>query len=288
MRSALRRVTAPFALILALTLAATSVVEAGHAWGSYHWARAANPFTLELGDNVDGNWQQHLDKTSTDWNSPQTAAQVNGDETTLDGQPWTGPAVLTTVITTGKTNPRNCRASALTVQVCNAKYGRNGWLGLAQIWISGGHIVQGVAKVNDTYFSQSLYNTWAEKQHVMCQEVAHTFGLGHTSENGSSQNSCMDYFSNTGANADDLRSTEPNYHDFEQLDAIYSGHVESGAAGANTSGQHGFAPVWVGGAAEDGTPQGASPARGRYYVQDVGAGRLLITHVYWTNGHDRN
>jgi hypothetical protein len=23
-----------------------------HAWNDYHWARTANPFTLELGDNV--------------------------------------------------------------------------------------------------------------------------------------------------------------------------------------------------------------------------------------------
>jgi hypothetical protein len=49
----------------------------------------------------------------------------------------------------------------------------------------------------------------------MCQEVGHTFGLGHTSTDGSSQNTCMDYYSNTSSS--DWTSTGPNQHDFDQL-----------------------------------------------------------------------
>ena len=113
-----------------------------------------------------------------------------------------------------------------TTQVCNGSYGKNGWLGLASINIAGSHITRGSAKLNDTYFTTATYNNPNEKLHVMCQEIAHTFGLGHTSENGSSQNTCMDYFSNTGANATSTLSTNPNLHDFEQLNLIYA-HLDS-------------------------------------------------------------
>ena len=53
----------------------------------------------------------------------------------------------------------------------------------------------------------------------MCQEVD-TFGLGHTSEDGSSQNTCMDYFSKTGANAGSTLSPHPNQHDSDELTTI--------------------------------------------------------------------
>ncbi len=285
MRSVLSRAAAPLAIALAITLTAGSVALANHPWSTYHWARAQNPLALQLGDNVDDKWQAHLVKTSSDWNSPETAAQVDGDETTLDAQPWDGILAVTTSIVPGGTSARKCRPIAGTAQVCNERYGKNRWLGLAQIWLSGGHIVQGVAKLNDTYFNTARYNNPAEKQHVMCQEVAHTFGLGHTSEDGTSQNSCMDYFSHATTEADgtyDFRSTEPSYHDFEQLAAIYGGHVESGAGGAVTT-RHGRAPVFVTGSEADGTPRGASPSRGRLYAQDLGNGRIVITHVYWAD-----
>ena len=60
----------------------------------------------------------------------------------------------------------------------------------------------------------------------MCQELGHTFGLTHTSENGSSQNTCMDYFSNTGANATSTLSTRPNQHDYDMLVSIYA-HLDT-------------------------------------------------------------
>jgi hypothetical protein len=111
--------------------------------------------------------------------------------------------------------------------VCSASYGNNGWLGLAQIWITGGtHIVQGVVKNNDYYFGSSTYqfNNTAEMQHVICQEIGHTFGLGHQDESGISLNTCMDYYHNTSAS--DTKSTNPNQHDYDELVTIYS-HLDS-------------------------------------------------------------
>ena len=180
-------------MVGASLLTVSDVVHANHAWGNYHWARTANPFTLKLGDNMSAAWKPLLSQTSSDWNSPALVGS-------------TSP--LITAIVAGTAN-KQCRMVAGTTQVCNGSYGRNGWLGLATINISGSHITQGSAKMNDTYFSTATYNNPNEKLHVVCQEVAHTYGLGHQSEDGSSQNSCMDYFSNTGANATSTSASSP-------------------------------------------------------------------------------
>lgn len=172
-------------------------VSANHSWGSYHWARTSNPFTLKLGDNLSSSWDPYLVTTSADWSIS---------------------SVLDTTIVTGGANPKNCRATSGRVEVCNSKYGNNGWLGLAQIWVSGTHIVQGVTKVNDTYFNLTQYNTPAWKNLVMCQEVGHTLGLDHQDEifDNTNLGTCMDYTSNPDSNQ------HPNAHDYEQLEAIYS------------------------------------------------------------------
>lgn len=205
-----KKIVRTMAVALALGgayIAITETARANHSWGNYHWARTTSPFTLRLGDNLTNtSWKSHLSQTSSDWNSGNTP--------------------LLTSIIAGTSNKR-CSMVAGTTQVCNGTYGNNGWLGLASINLTGGvHITQGTAKMNDTYFNNATYNNPNEKLHVMCQEVAHTFGLDHQSTDGSSQNSCMDYFSNTGANATSTLSTKPNKHDFDQLKLIY-GHLDS-------------------------------------------------------------
>ncbi len=239
---------------LLLLLALASPAAANHSWNGYHWARSANPFTVPLGDNLTAAWDGYL-------------ATASGD--------WSASSVLDTVVGAGSTTGKRCRPSAGTVQVCNAKYGRNGWLGLAQIWISGSHITQGAVKVNDTYFVMAAYNNVNEKLHVMCQEVGHTFGLAHQDESGISLNTCMDYYHNTSDT--DTKSTHPNQHDYDELVTIYS-HLDAAAAASAGPGRSGAA---VPGSDADGTPVGAAPALGHWYVQDLGAGRLLFTHVFW-------
>ena len=247
---------------VAVVAAAGSSVFASHSWGNYHWARTANPFTLKVGNNVTSAWTSEFNTAISDWN--QSAE--------LGLSPVAGSA------------RRNCKMVAGTVQVCNRTYGNNGWLGLASINITGGvHITQGVAKMNDTYFNTPTYNNPNEKLHVMCQEIGHTFGLGHTSEDGSSQNTCMDYFSNTGANAGSTLSTRPNAHDYEQLSSIYA-HLDSfnTSSSATAAARAGQSDV-----TEDPSSWGelmrqSDNGRSSTYERINGDGSKTMTEVYWT------
>ena len=269
-KQTLRRLMAALSLSVA-AVAVTTVAHATHSWGGYHWARTTPQFTLKLGNNMTTvDWKARLAQTSSDWNS--------------------GNSAVLTAIVAGTANKR-CSMVAGTTQVCNGTYGNNGWLGLASINITGGtHITQGSAKMNDTYFNTSTYNNPNERLHVVCQEVAHTFGLDHQSTDGSSQNSCMDYFSNTGANATSALSTKPNQHDFDQLNLIYA-HLDSTTTVAMIAAQvaaFSQGPAAAGRDISD-DPQSwgqlvrQSPnGRSSHYERENGDGSRNVTHVYWT------
>jgi len=174
---------------------------ASHSWGNYHWARTANPFTLKLGDNMSSSWDPYLATSSADWSLS---------------------AVLDTSIVSGGTTANRCKPAAGRVEVCNYTYGRNGWLGLAQIWITGAHITKAVVKVNDSYFKTVTYNTPAWRNTVLCQETGHTLGLDHQDEDfyNAPLGTCMDYSVDPSANQ------HPNQHDYDQLELIYA-HLDS-------------------------------------------------------------
>ncbi len=245
-------------VLAALPLAAS----ANHSWGGYHWARTANPFTLKLGDNVSGLWDGMLGTASSD---------------------WTQSSVLNTTIVAGGTSPKSCRPTSGRVEVCNANYRNTGWLGVAQIWITDGtHITQGTVKNNDYYFGNSSYqyNNTAEMQHVICQEIGHTFGLDHQSTDGSSLNTCMDYYHNTSAS--DTKSTHPNQHDYDELGIIYA-HLDSYTTiGAATQMPAAVANGDFSSPSEWGRLVSTS-ANGREstYVRDFGGGNMVVTHVIW-------
>jgi hypothetical protein len=242
---------------LALILVLPASVSASHSWGTYHWARMANPFTLKLGDNVTSAWDPYLVTTSADWSQS---------------------SVLNTEVVAGSSVKRLCSATTGTVQVCNSKYGNNGWLGVAQIWASGSHITRGTVKLNDTYFATGSYNTPAWRNLVMCQEVGHTLGLDHQDENFTNANlgTCMDYSNDPSTNQ------HPNAHDYAQLETIYA-HLDSTTTVSSAPASNGNAPGFVADEAWGQLVAVTNGGHGATYVRDFGAGNLLVTHVLWAN-----
>ena len=240
-------------LVSLLTVVALAApASASHSWSTYHWARTANPLALSLGDNVDTGWDAYL--------------------VTSSGQ-WSASTVLDTSVVPGSTTSRKCRAVAGRVEVCSAAYGQNGWLGLASISLSLGHIRSGTVKVNDSYFVLPTYNTPDERAHVMCQEIGHTFGLGHTSEDGSVQGTCMDYSTSP-------LSTGPNTHDYDQLATNYA-HLDSTStsSGATVS----TSSESVGNDRSSWGQEVERSADGKHstYVRDFGNGQSVVTEVTW-------
>jgi hypothetical protein len=220
---------------------------ASHSWGGYHWARTSNPFTVQLGDNVSGPWDSMLRTASTDWSTSR---------------------VLDTSVVAGGTDAKRCNPTLGRVEVCSYNYGGKQWLGVASIWLQSGstHIVQGTVKNNDFYFGgnshyQYAYNNTAQMQHVICQEIGHTFGLDHQDESGISLNTCMDYYHNTSAS--DTKSTHPNAHDYDELAIIYN-HLDS----TTTVGSAAFSPF-------------GTTTRTSKVVAHLAGGARLITYTSW-------
>ncbi|HKF14827.1 MAG TPA: hypothetical protein VKB13_06320 [Gaiellaceae bacterium] len=240
-----KRLMAGFAGAMAFAALLVPAASANHSWGNYHWARTSNPFTVPLGDNVSASWDPLLERASSDWGRS---------------------SVLDTVVVPGQARGK-CRPTAGRVEVCNGSYGFNGWLGLAQIWLRGSHITQGTTKMNDSYLSSGYSST--NKQHVICQEVGHTFGLDHQDESGADFNTCMDY-------SDKLDNPSPNQHDYDQLDAIYA-HLDSSSTLAA------FTQVGAAGSAHASPVAVARSHRiGSSTISEYFAdGSRRITHILW-------
>ena len=225
-----------------------------HTWGSYHWARTSNPFSLTLGDNLTSTWDPYLVDARDDWNDS---------------------SVLSTSIVNGGTKPRRCSAQAGKVEVCNTTYGNTGWLGIAGISIDGsGHITKGYVKLNDTYFNTASYNTPEWRRLVTCQEVGHVFGLGHQDENfdNNNLNTCMDYTNSPASNQ------HPNNHDYNLLDSIYS-HLDSydtaGFSNGSTMELYSDESDW--GELVETSKDGVKET----YMKALPDGETLVTDVFW-------
>lgn len=257
MRFELSRGAFAVAAALAAGCIATDA-SANHSWGGYHWARTANPFTVKLGNNVSSVWTSSLAGASSDWSASD---------------------VLSTTVVTGLAKPRNCRPTAGRVEVCSAGYGNTGWLGVAQIWITGTtHITQGTVKLNDTYFNTATYNKPEWRNLVTCQEVGHTFGLDHqdTTFDNPNLGTCMDYTNSPLGPPD---NEHPNLHDYEELDIIYS-HLDATTTIGQSAASAMFPDIDTGDARNWGRlmKMGAS-GRTAIYELDLGGGRKIVTFV---------
>jgi hypothetical protein len=196
------------ALMLIVLLAAVPVF-ANHGWSNYHWAKPGSSVAPPVVMNLTGSWPDYAARVMSDWNASQV----------IDS-PWSFGAI---------SSRKRCTSTTGKIEVCNNTYGQNGWLGIAGISVSGGHIVKGYTKLNDTYYNMAQYNTPAWRQMVFCQEVGHDYGLGHQNEifNNVNVGSCMDYTNApqggvvNGFNYGPA-NLYPNAHDYDQLLTQYN------------------------------------------------------------------
>ena len=239
-------------------------VLANHAWGTYHWSRTSAQISPPIGDNVSSEWDSYLQTAVTDWNRS---------------------IYIESPLVAGSTSPRNCRPRTGRIEVCNSTYGNTGWLGIAQIWLSGGHIVQGITKLNDSYFASPTYNTPAWRAAVTCQEIGHDYGLGHQDEdfNTDATTSCMEYTSVPAGNE------HPDSHDYAMLEQIYA-HTHSSSSSSAVPGQTGSGNS----PADWGRPVAfLRDGRPNVYVREISPGVRVVTHVTWAigegpRGHDHD
>lgn len=263
-------------LLAASTVLAATPAMADHAWGPYHWASDG---TVELTVNqaITSQWTTALNAGIADWEKSRKLSFTQQDVTGV--------------------NLKRCSPIYGQILVCNDSYGQRGWLGIATIWISGGHIVQGTTQLNDTYFDMPRYNTAAWRRLVACQEIAHDFGLDHQDENFTNYNlgTCMDYTSAPEGgiyNGFDYgpSNVSTNGHDYEQILAIYNHKDATSAAATDFGAREVGKPAAPRISSE---PAGLSPSEwGRAIDHDahgrpdtfekvLAPGQKKITHVFW-------
>jgi len=288
-RSRMRQLfTALVGTLIVLSFVAVPAT-ATHSWGTYHWSRTtADPLTLKVVDNTTSGttgWTAELTKTIGEWNAGSTPIRL--------GYTGGNPAI----------DPNTCGPVVGTIQACNANYGSNGWMGIAQIWVSKSHITQANAKLNDYYFASSRYTNYpdpaatlaADRLLVMCQEIAHAFGLDHQDETFRNSNlgSCMDYTNDPNGgtyNGFDYGPTNehPNPHDFAQLTNVIYTHLDNasttgGKKGSNRAEPAGRSEQAIGNNPNEWGQVIASDAQGRpsHYKKNLGDGRAVFTFVIY-------
>lgn len=273
---------AKFIVAAAATTLLAGPAAADHAWNNYHWSKGTGQLTVPVGDNVDSRWDVYLDQAMAG------GPRIDGS----NGDGWNASSVIESPLVAGGTTAKRCRAAAGRIEVCNARYGRTGWLGIASISISGGHITSGITKLNDTYFDTASYNKPEWRMLVTCQEIGHDYGLGHTDETFDNPNdgTCMDYTNAPAGGGSYGPSNEYlNAHDFEQLEIIYAhSHQTTTDFGERKPG--GGKPATPPGLEIGDTPAAWGRAigvdgQGRPNLfEKADSGRKIITHVFWAIG----
>ncbi len=189
--------------IVALGASTAKALSITPSWNGYKWARTGD-LAIKTVNNTTSIWQPYFSAAITGWSQAGM----------IDLVPVTGTPKSAT----------GCSAVFGTIQVCNASYGFNGWLGYANVWTSGGFIVQATVKLNDSYYASAKYNTSAWRMSVMCQEVGHTIGLNHNNGVKTDVNTgtCMDYSNNpAGGGTWGAANLAPGEMDFAGLNIIY-------------------------------------------------------------------
>ncbi|MGH3134328.1 MAG: hypothetical protein ACRDNY_11420 [Gaiellaceae bacterium] len=190
----LRRARILVAALFALVF--PSLAGASHSWNGHHWERTSAERTLTIAESVTSSYSPQAVRDN--WDDPVGAIAFS-------------------------------LASKGEIKAESKSFGNSGWIGLAQIWIQGGHIVKGQVKLNEFYYPFYPDLDRPEvRQQVYCQELGHVLGLDHQDVADSCMNDENDLFTTA--------YPEPSGHDVNQLNDIYNHLDESGGGGGGGNG----------------------------------------------------
>lgn len=277
------RIVHRVALAAGTALIGLAPAEATHSWNGYHWAGNGTNLTVRVNTAIASKWTTSVTTAISDW-----------DQSTE----------LSLISQTASVDPKKCKPIAGQDLVCNAAYGRRGWLGVATIWLESGtkHITQGTTKLNDSYHDYAPYNQPAWRSLVACQEIGHTWGLDHQDENFDNVNlgTCMDY---TNAPAGGVlngfdygpSNEHPNKHDYDELNIIYNhddGYtttIQATAFGIRQVGRAVPQKPPSEGIGDSMAEWGLAIHRDRegrpdVFLKSFADGQKALTHVFWAPG----
>jgi hypothetical protein len=163
---------------LGLTVRSGPTAGAMHPWGCYKW----NSTELTYNNVATSPYKAYYDQ-----------------EAVQDADSWTPYTVINYTAGTGGNN----------VKAMSGLYGKNGWLGLSTIWVTGCTITKSETKINRSYMDYYPYNTAEKRKTVACHELGHSTALNHNTQSGSCLKSGV------------TTPSRPNQHDADQLDIIY-------------------------------------------------------------------
>lgn len=273
--------------------AAVAIAGTGHQWGDFLW-----DYTYVEGQqkqvSLDIQYRFSAESGST-WLPYYQAAL--GDWENNDRS----PIAITDKGEYAGTTSAACDHIAGEILVCADRYGTGeGWVGIAEIDLSGNNILWATAKFNDSFYAPDsiyagTYNTPDQRQFVACHEIGHTWGLGHldTAFYNKNQGSCMDYTADP--DGDGRRSKDNRYPGTQDWDVLNSstmyGTESGGKKGGGGGGGRGGPPNRLDPFAFRTVDNGGAPApaMGRF-GQIVGYDDLGRPNAYvrfMPNGHER-
>lgn len=205
-------------LVLVLIGVLTMVVGVVSAeqWSVYHWYRSDDAeLVLDIGDC-------HSPTSRTNWSGLLSEVVANWNDIPNGGNsPYIGF--------------RKTNCGGADIKSYNDDYGNTGWLGLATLSIGKGkgyHIRSAESQVNEYYVAYPGYYNFDEAiewQHVLCQEIGHTFGVGHNrpgDSDGNYDNTCMNDV------VFPLRYPTANKYEYDLLNSMYEhNHGNGGEQG---------------------------------------------------------